>query len=79
MKEKDGKASTKKIIEIGVAQEAIISTNEFSIFMDKLLRTQLIGKLQLYADDAVLMEKAKNVNELAEKLQDDMIALPITG
>ena len=61
-----------KNINNGVAQGSMLSTHEFSLFVNDLLNLNLNGKVQMYADDTVVMLAASDINELIAKMQEDI-------
>lgn len=64
---------TEHNIAIGVAQGSILSTTEFAIFINDIFKLSLLGEMQLYADDIVLMYTNKNVVDLKSNMESDLI------
>ena len=62
-------------VDNGVAQGSILSTTEFSIFLNDIFKVGLTGKIQLYADDAVVMYSGNNLSEQIERIQSDLVLL----
>lgn len=61
--------------ELGVGQGSILSTTEFSIYINDIFEVQLKGKLQLYADDAVVMYSDCNFQNLYTNMQTDILLI----
>lgn len=72
-----GKSSQYMSTHTGVAQGSILSTTLFSIFINDIFQLQLKSKIQLYADDAVLIYENKDLLDLASNMQEDLNVINI--
>ena len=58
--------------KIGVAQGSMLSSAEFSLYMNDIFDLNFKGNIQLYADDAVLMFSSASIDQLIEIMQHDL-------
>lgn len=59
-------------VKCGVAQGSMLSTTLFSIFINDIFDLSLKGKLQLYADDAVIIYQNRGVHDVLIDIQNDL-------
>lgn len=67
--------SSKSILSAGVAQGSILSATEFSIFINDIFELKLKGKIQLYADDAVIMYHCLTSTDLINDINYDLVLI----
>lgn len=64
--------SSTEVPEFGVAQGSILGPFLFIGYINDIFDVPLKGSIQLYADDAVIVYSATNVNELYRDMQEDL-------
>lgn len=62
-------------IKSGVPQGSMLSATEFSIYINNIFNLKLIGVVQMYADDMVIMYSANNVESLLRNFQEDIMLI----
>lgn len=65
------KTSSFRNINVSVAQGSKMGPLHFIIYINDLLKLGFIGRLILYADDAVLTYPSKTIEEIQEAMQHD--------
>ena len=65
------KSETKNILN-GVPQGSMLSASEFTIYINDLFNININGKIQMYADDTVVMLASSNITELIHNMQNDI-------
>lgn len=64
-----------KDVKVGVPQGSKLGPIQFIVYINDLLRQSFIGRLLLYADDAVLTYVSDSMDDLQSSMQKDMIIL----
>jgi hypothetical protein len=73
----NGKRSAMREIQTGIAQGSILGATLFLIFINDIFSVSLYGRVQLYADDAVLMYRATDFHTILEQMQVDILRLSV--
>ena len=50
----------------------MLSASEFTIYINDLFNININGKIQMYADDTVVMLASSNITELIHNMQNDI-------
>ena len=53
----------------------MLSAPEFSIYMNDLFDVEINGRMQMYADDIVIMIASPNNTDLIQKMQSDVMKI----
>jgi hypothetical protein len=64
--------SEKKQIKCGIAQGLVLGPSMFIIIINSVFRLKLKGKIQLFADDAVLLYGEMSFEELNRNMSSDL-------
>jgi Reverse transcriptase (RNA-dependent DNA polymerase) len=67
--------SSKRRIKCGIAQGSVLGPIMFIIFINTIFRLKLKGKIQLFADDEVLLYGEKSFEELQRNIASDLEVL----
>lgn len=65
----DDHVSKEESCTIGIPQGAILAPTLFNIYINDICLLKLKGKIQLYADDAIVIYKSQNVKDLLIDIQ----------
>jgi hypothetical protein len=71
----NGKSSSKRTILAGIAQGSILGATLFLVFINDIFNIPLLGKIQLYADDAVLMYATRDHQTVICQMKSDLKTL----
>jgi hypothetical protein len=71
----NGKSSSKRTILAGIAQGSFSELHLFLIFINDIFNIPLLGKIQLYADDAVLMYAVGDHHTIICQMKSDLMTL----
>jgi Reverse transcriptase (RNA-dependent DNA polymerase) len=71
----NGKRSVFREIQTGIAQGSILGATLFLILINDIFNVALSGRIQLYADDAVLMYEASDFHTILVQMQNDIFRL----
>jgi ribonucleases P/MRP protein subunit RPP40 len=64
--------SENKIVKCGIVQGSVLGSLLFLIFVNSIFKLELRGKIQLFADDAVILYSAKTYEELKNNMEYDL-------
>lgn len=68
----DGEESEIKRVNIGVPQGSKLASSLFTIYINGILKIQINGEMQFYADDGTIMIVAESFNQLMEFVNSDL-------